>query len=134
MATVLVPVGHVIEASRAVGRVAELADPGVDRVIVLHVHHNGRHPGRLQEEPGRDCIARIVARTLCSAGVRAEALTVGADVSDLAAAIAGVAAETKAGTVVVGDAPTWLSAHQGVKAELQRLLPGTRVVPVLTPS
>jgi hypothetical protein len=116
-----------------VGRVAELADPAVDRVIVLHVHDTGHHDGHVQEEPDRDCIAGIVAHTLRGVGVPAEALTVDADVSDLAAVIARVAVETKADVVVVGDAPTWLSAHQGVKAELQRLLPAARVVPVLTP-
>ena len=136
MRTVLVPVGHEIEASRALSRVAGLAARGGDRVVVLHVHETERDAKgcvRTQQEPDLDCIAAIVARTLRGAGIPADWQSVTADVGELATAIAAVAADVHAEVVVVGDVPTWLSTHQGVHAQLERLLPDTQVVAVRNP-
>ncbi|BEP14092.1 hypothetical protein acdb102_24030 [Acidothermaceae bacterium B102] len=136
MTTVLVPVGHEIEASRAVSRVVGLVDRGVDRVVVLHVHESVRDAvgsARVQPEPGLDCIAAIVARTLRGAGISADWRSVRAEVGELATAIAGVASDVDADVVVVGDVPTWLSTHHGVREQLETLLPGTQVVPVRNP-
>jgi len=136
MTTVLVPVGHVIEASRAVSRVVGLVVPGVDHVVVLHVHElAGDAAGSAfsQQEPDHDCIAAIVARTLRGAGIPADWRSVDADIGGLATAIATVAADVSADVVVVGDAPTWLSTHHGVHDRLARLLPGAQVMPVRNP-
>lgn len=132
MTTVLVPVGHQIEASRAMTRVVGLIKTDEDRVVVLHVHEVGEGPdGRpVDEEPDDRCIAGIVGRTLRQAGIEADWVTATAPYGQLVATIATVAGQEQADIVVVGDDPTWLSTHVPVRVELEGLLPGVRVVGV----
>lgn len=113
-------------------RVAELAKPDVDRVIVLHVHEAGSGAGGRAPQTDLGCLAAVVARTLHGVGLPAESMSVVDDLGDLAAAIAVVAGEVHADIVVVGDSPTWLSTHQGVRSQVEELLPGARVVKVRT--
>jgi len=136
MTTVLVPVGHEIEASRAMSQVARLVHSESDHVVVLHVHERGLTAdggSAAEQEPDLQCIAEIVAHTLRRAGLPAQWRSVTADSGDVATAIAVTAAQVHADVVLVGDSPTWLSTHRGVRAQLEELLSDGRIVRVRTP-
>lgn len=132
MVTVLVPVGHQIEASRALSQVVRLARTREDRVVVLHVHESGSgRDGRpVDTEPDERCLAGIVGRTLRQAGLETSWVTAIAPYGRLVETIADVAVQQRADVLVVGDDPTWLSSHPPVRLELEEMLPAVRVIGV----